>query len=455
MNERFRTAVLLAAACSFLFGFAAPAKAQFGGGVLVDAEGVLRTRYYRDTSVKLFKRRLEEARAHLKPDLARPSELRKISLNRLEAAVAEQLRNGAGPTDEMKYLAGLTGIDYVFCYPETGDIVIAGPAEGFVRDTSGLVYGTTSGRNVMELRHLLVALRSFAPGVAGPRTIGVSIDPTKEGLQRMQQFLRRVGPRATPRDTLALAKGLKESLGLQTVTIMGVSPKTHFAHVLVEADYRMKLIGIGLETPPVKMTSYVERANPASVARNALQRWYFVPNYECVKVSEDELAMQLVGEGVKLVGSDELVTAEGGRVGSGRVDKASKAFVDEFTRKYPELAARLPIYAQLRNLIDMAIAAAFIQQQDYYGQTGWKMEVFGSEKALPLETGNAPTKVETAVNAIWKGRTLMTPIGGGVSIRPRTALQKDKLLPDSGGEVATTRKQVDLKSIPADRWWWD
>ena len=41
-------------------------------------------------------------------------------------------------------------------------------------------------------------------------------------------------------------------------------PKTHFAQVLVEADYRMKLIGIGLEQPPVRMVSYVDRANPAA-----------------------------------------------------------------------------------------------------------------------------------------------------------------------------------------------
>jgi hypothetical protein len=64
----------------------------------------------------------------------------------------------------------------------------------------------------------------------------------------------------------------------------------------------MKLIGIGLEDPPVRLRSYVERANPSQIARNALQRWYFMPEYKCVKVSDDALAMQQVGDGVKLVG---------------------------------------------------------------------------------------------------------------------------------------------------------
>lgn len=432
---------------------AATASAQ--NGVIVDADGVLRMKTVHDPSGVLHRQRLAQAMASLNKDLAVPSDLRKLSLNRLEAELAARIRDGLGPTDEMQNLAGLTQIRYVFFYPETNDIVIAGPAEGYFADASGRMVGIDSGRAVLQLEDLVVALRAFPPGHEGAKTISVSIDPSQEGLQRMQQFLLRVGGRATPRDTAALVNGLKESLGEQSVNFRGVSPKTHFAQVLAEADYRMKLIGIGLEEPPVKITSYVSRANPASVARNALQRWYFKPNYECVKVSKDELAMQLVGDGVKLVGADELVTADGGRVGSGKVDSASQQFVESFTRLYPQLAEKSPVYGQLRNLIDMSIVAAFIQKYDYYGQASWKMDFFGSEEAYPVETYNAPEKVETAVNAIWKGRTLMTPIGGGVNIQARVALNRDRLLADEDGAVKATRSQIDAKAIPADRWWWD
>jgi hypothetical protein len=62
----------------------------------------------------LAKTRAAEARAKLGADLARPSELRKISLNRLEAAKAERLARGADPTDEMRQLAGLKRLPYVF-----------------------------------------------------------------------------------------------------------------------------------------------------------------------------------------------------------------------------------------------------------------------------------------------------------------------------------------------------
>ena len=105
---------------------------------------------------------------------------------------------------------------------------------------------------------------------------------------------------------------------------------------MVEADYRMKLIGIGLEPSPVKMSSWIELASASSVAANALQRWYFVPDYKCVRISEDDLAVELIGRGVKLVGADEMVMADGSRRAASRSDRASATFTQSFTKKYPE-----------------------------------------------------------------------------------------------------------------------
>ena len=431
------------------------AYAQLGAaGVEVDANGVLRTRTVADPTGALTRQRIAQARAALNSDLARPSELRKVSLNRLEAVIAERIASGAGMTEDMKYLAGLTSIDYLFFYPESNDIVIAGPAEGYMLNLADRPVGVHSGRAVLQLQDLVVALRAYAPGSNPTRKISCSIDPTQEGLARMQQFLVNLG-RITPNDANRIAAGLRDSLGQQVVTIGGIPPNTHFAQVLVEADYRMKLIGIGLERPAVDITSYVERANPRDVARNAMQRWYFTPNYECVRVSDDFNAMQLVGEGVKLIGENEFVQGDGTRAAAQHVDRASQAFVTSFTSHYAQLAERTPVYAELRNLIDMSVAAAFIQQQDWYGQSGWTMEVFGNEEIFPVETYTVPQTVESAVNVIWKGRTLMTPIGGGVSIEPTEAISVDNLLDDEEGEVQKLHDTINLDELEEGQWWWD
>ncbi|HVU89796.1 MAG TPA: DUF1598 domain-containing protein [Pirellulales bacterium] len=424
-------------------------------GVIVNADGVLRTQVYDDQTGALRRRRVEEAQARLNDKVAARSNLRKVSLTRLEKAIRARREAGQEPTDEMLCLAGLLRLRYVFLYPDSGDIVIAGPAEGWFHDLSGRVVSLTSGRPVLELQDLVVALRAYPPGQDQGPLIGCSIDPTPEGLARMQNFLRSMGGSATPEDTEFIVDGLRTALGLQKVAIRGISPNTHFAQVMVEADYRMKLIGIGLERPPVALRSYVDRANPATVGKNALQRWYFVPEYKCVRVTEDHESMELVGDGVKLVGADEVVGAGGQRTKSKTTNGASVSFVTGFTKKYPDLAAKSPVFAQLRNLIDMSVAAAFIQQNHYYEKAGWNMETFGNEEAFPVETYNAPVEVESAVNSVWKGNQLMTPIGGGVSVRAHEALATDNLLSDDGKKVEKAHENTTVQGLAEGQWWWD
>ena len=450
----YRTIVPLAVvAAALCFSSRAFGQGQ-AAGVVVDAEGVLRTQTFPDPGGQLTRQRMAAAKAALNPDVTRLSQIRYISLNRLEQAIRD--RQGA-VTDEMRYLAGLLRVKYVFCYPETGDVVIGGPAEGWYVNPAGRIVGLSTGRPVVELQDLVVALRSFPPSGKGADLVGCSIDPTAEGLASMQRFLRTTGSRIQPNNMEIvnyIVNGLRTSLGPQDVSVYGVSPKTHFAQVLVEADYRMKLISIDLEKPPVQLASYVRLVNPAAVGRNALQRFYFTPDYQCVRLSEDALAMELVGDGVKLVGEGETVGPDGRRSAAGRTSKACQAFVTSFTKKYPELAERSPVFAQLRNLIDLTIAAAHIRQQDYYGKAGWEMTLLGDEKSFSVETYSAPKHAPPAVNAMLRRARLMTPIGGGVTIHPTDALKPANLLTDENAKVAAARQAVKIE-LAKGQWWWD
>jgi hypothetical protein len=420
-------------------------------GVVVDAEGVLRWKEYKDPTGALLKERIQAAKSELDPKVTAFSKLRKISLNRLEEAIVA--RQGV-PTDEMKYLAGLQRIEYVFYYPESKDIVIAGPAEGWISDLAGRTVGLSNGRPVVQLQDLVAGLRAFPPGGEPMGLIGCSIDPTPEGQAAVQQYLNSI-PRVNPNVTAdSIAEGIRTSLGHHTVSVSGVSPRSHFAQVLVEADYRMKLIGLGLENPPVEMAVYVKKAKGGDASQ--LVRWYFLPDYQCVRVTEDKTAMEIVGEGVKLVGENELVSASGQRQVVGGTSKASQVFTNAFTKLYPQIAARSPIYAELRNAIDIAVASAFIQQQNFYGKADWKMEFLGDEKSYSIETYSIPKTVETAVNVIWKdgGRTLMTPMGGGVEIQATKAVQSEKMLPDEKGKVGKLHEEI-KPNLAKGQWWWD
>ncbi len=424
------------------------------GGVEIDAQGVLSNRIQLDRSGAISQQRLRAAQARVNKDIQKVSKLRKISLVKLEKQVAALKAAGKPIPAEMRYLAGMTRITHVFFYPEDNDIVIAGPAEGFFVNGQNRVVGMKSGLATLHLEDLITALRAFGPDGKATRLISVSIDPTQEGLAKFKQTVKQVernyqGPHQTPQ----IAQAFINSLGHQTITINGVSPKTRFAQVLTEADYRMKLYGIGVEQPPVNITSFISKAKP--VNRSALRRWFFQPEYECVKVNEDNTAIQFDGSGVKLVGESESVSVNGVRKAKGGTDRASQAFCNSFTKNYEALAKKATLFGELQNVIDMSIAAAFIQQADMYRRAGWGMDTFGSEAQYPVEVHPAPKKVPAILNAVVKNGKLMTPIGGGVNIQPRVALNADRVQVDKEGKIDEVKDGITTDQLADDQWWWD
>jgi len=412
------------------------------GGVKIDAEGYLSARAKVDPSGALTMQRLKEAKVSVNQELQKPSPLRKVSLVRLEKQVRELLDAGKPIPDDMQYLAGLTRITHVFYYPETDDIVVAGPAEGYFRAGNGHVVGMSTGGAVLQLQDLIVALRAFGPDNK-TRVISVSIDPTEEGLRNLNNAKRRTGAVGGRNQAMDVARFYRDALGYQEITIKGVSPRTHFAQVLAEADYNMKLIGIGLENPQVGITSFMEVATTRSAA--AMQRWFFQPNYNSVTVSEDSNAMELTGSGVHLLGENETVSNQGKRTRTGKLNKASQKFTSSFTKAYDKLAQVSPLYGELRNLMDISIAAAFIQRMGLYAKAGWSMDSFGDESIVSVERFRAPQKVDAVLNAVWRGNYLLPAIAGGVSIQPGVCLNSDKVSVDTEGKI---NDQGLLKSGP-------
>jgi hypothetical protein len=422
-------------------------------GVEIDPQGVLRIMQQNPQVTRV---QLMAAKQALPPQLARPSKLRKVSLNRLEQAVAQRLDQGHLPSPDMVAMAGLNRVEYVFFYPESGDIVLAGPAEGFGRDSVGRIVGVDSGQPCLLLDDVVVALRCFGPNQTKNKTISVSIDPTEAGLARMQQVLQQIGGNYnSAAEVPAIVSSLRQALGHNEVTITGVPAGTHFAHVLTEADYRMKLIGIGLEPVPVPMVNYVGRLTASTIASNALLRWYFVPNYDSISISPDGTALKLSGSGVKLIDEGERVDSSGKRKSVGRTNPASRGYAMEFTKKFNQIASVQPVYAQLRNLIDLSVTASFIQQQDLYQRAGWDLGVFGSEDKLAVETLPPPQQVETAINAMMIGSRLVTPIGGGVTIQARKLLQEGSGVIDQADSMIGSKSAPVLESLSDGQWWWD
>ena len=427
------------------------------GGVEIDANHVLSTRTVVANTDALSRQRWQHAQVNLNKEIQKISELRKVSLVRLEQEVARLKAEGKPVNDDIRFLAGLTRITHVFYYPEENDIVVAGPAEGFFLNGRNRVVGMETGKATLHLEDLVAALRAFGPDGKRASLISCSIDPTQEGLQRFQQAYRTVAANYRgPHQVREITNTFRNAMGYQTITINGVSNETRYAQVMAEADYRMKLYGIGAEQPPVRITSFIQHASPATGGRGKLQRWFFQPNYDCVKVNEEGNAMALEGSGVKLVCEDESVSANGKRTRKkGGANVASRRFCASFTKNYDKLAAKATVFGELQNLMDMSIAAAFIQKKDLYRKANWDMSTFSDEGKFAIETYPAPEKVAPVINAVVKQGALMTPLGGGVNIQPRIALNSDKASVDTEGSIENVRDSIKFDNLADGQWWWD
>lgn len=420
-------------------------------GVSIDATGVLRVMQVDPRIANA--QRLATLQSTPQGQL-KTSPMRKVSLNRLESYVAKELAAGRDLSSEVWSLAGLQRLEYVLYLPESQDIVIAGPADQWYADKAGRLVGLTNGRATLRLDDMVVALRAFSPDSGATKSIGCSIDPTPEGLKRMSMFHAQQQGQM-PADVRPYVAGMKNALGMQVVSIRGVPATTHFARVLVEADYRMKLIGIGLLDPMIPLKSWAERSQSTG-SSNALQRWYFEADYSTVATNEAGTVMHLAGRGVKLSGELEGVQgATGTRRKTGRAgDAASVAFTRDFTNKFDELADVTPVFHEMRNLFDMSIAAAFIQDRNLYEKANWKLGTFASEEGFSVNNGTEVSQVETAINAFMRDNQLVTPIGGGVHIAARSLVNPSKVSvsPNVDKESQSMGAPADLRK---DQWWWD
>ena len=423
------------------------------GGIDIDAQGVVTPDFSIVKGQRLSQKRLEEAAGKLlSDDVNQFSPVRKVSLVRLEAACQEFAANNQDVTPEMKFLAGLQRIDYVFVYPETHDLVIAGPAEGFAADADGRPVGISTGRPPLRLDDLIVALRTLER--AG--TIGCSIDPVPERLAALQQYvLANSGP-VLQGQAVRRFREMTEVLGMQDVKVWGVPAETHFGQLLVEADYRMKRLSLALENPRVR--GFQSQLGLLRAQGNAIQRFWFIPLYDAFQTTEDRNAFQFAGQRAQLLSQEEYTDQAGRRSDAPFTRLSTQQFAKGFTDKFPELADKLPVFAELQNVFDLAVLAALIKKERLADRVDWKMPLFLDADRVKVPTGPAPRQVKSVFNYKKAQRGILVAlIGGGVTIDPLRTVQSAEFKVDPANRLDGVRNSATAGAPAAEQasWWWD
>lgn len=425
-------------------------------GVEIDAEGLL-SLAVTDPDGAIRRERITAAERTLSADIQRFSPNRKISLRRLAAAITQTLDAGRELSDDIVHMAGLRRIDNVFLIPEEGDILLVGPAGGWFEEPSGRIVGIDDRQPLVLLDPLLTALRAFGPQENLQKVVLCSIDPTREGLERFKRLKRQLPPKFSDAEWQELparfSAAMRESLGAAQVRVQGVPRSTHLAQIMIESDYRMKMIGVGLEPRPIDMVTFIDAIDRPI---GGFQQWWLRPRYDRLIQDPQRQCLAVVGQSIELVTSRLELTADERLVASKqRASAAANKYAAEFTKKYSQIAIHCPVFAQLRSISDLLVVAAWLKKTDAWQRIGWDGGVFLDTRRLPEKALPVAETAECVANAVTKGPLLITPVGGGFSITPAIALEGENLGVDRQPDNLHRARDAAQTTRPDHQWWWD
>ncbi|MEN1680001.1 MAG: DUF1598 domain-containing protein [Planctomycetota bacterium] len=430
-------------------GLAEAQFARFGavGGVLIDTRGVVSAPEKGEDGAAFAA--WQAGRAPVPGDLQKYTDLRFVSLRGIEEQLAAAAESGEPVADSVMFLGGLLRVQYVLIYPPTdekpaGDIVLAGPAEGWVIDQLGNAVGATTRRPVLYYEDLMVAMRTTE--AANGRGISCSIDPTAEGIANAQRVGRNHDPSAGP---AAAARRLQQALGQQVITIAGVPETSHFARTLVAADFRMKRLAMNFEASPVSnLPSYLDMIPDRSTrAQSMLPRWWMAPSYEPLRVDSRGLAWELRGQGVKCLTEESVADAAGNLTRSSKPNPFAEKWAEAMTASFEELAGHDSAFGHLRNVMDLAVVAALIAKEDALKQAKLELPQLAGE--TQIEAYPAPRAVDTQVSFVRKRGRYILSASGGVQMYPWEIADRS----EQSDTLAPVRSAAVAKST--GNWWWE
>lgn len=438
-----------------------PSMRPYPAGVFVDAEGALqRLNRAGLANTSSLERGLLTDRGNR--DVQRSSALRKVSLTRLERNLQRLAAQGRRPTDDMLYLAGLQRIEFVVFDEAANDIILAGPAEPMAVAAEGQRVGRDSKQPVLMLDDLVQCLRNA--WYEGGR-LGCSIDPRQENLAAAQEFLS-----TTRLSGQNFRDGLQESLGWQDIRVHGVDPSSHAASVLVEADYLMKCIGLGVEPSITEVPCYWDLIDVKNGPPPAMEiaRWWFTMNYESILANPAGSIYQLNGNGVKVLSENELLEQNGERIHTGESHGPTQQFARSFTKHFGKLCEQYPAFGQLRGVFDMALASTIIRNEIESGRVRWDPLYFC---AKPDNNGlqyiaasmRSPKTVMSVINhrtfdTRQNGRHqrhMVVGVGGGVDFDARSLLKSDVRQVAAEGKLEERALYSGERPDGLEKWWWD
>ena len=357
--------------------------------------------------------------------------IRKISLKKLDAKVKTVVDQYEVLPDVIRYLGGLTSIDYIIAVPEENDLLLLGPAEGWRADSAGNIVGNQTGLPILMLEDFLIVLRTWNQPVP-PRTLACSIEPTPETLTKLTR-LHQQYPNINANNADAYFAALEETYGESPITITGIPPSSRYARVLVAADFKMKRIALGLEPSHARnIPSYVSLISTSRP--NISPQFNLVPEYATLTHDSKKMTWRLGGLKVHALSRSVDST-----------DRAASAWCRSLEANYEALVKMQPVFGELRNNMTFALAAALIHQENLLQNADCTLMILLDETRLklmehpvPKSVTNRSVKSQSGFSTIVAcGSVEISPVGtvrNNVRLDNRLDSERARLIQTTGGE---------------------
>ena len=291
-----------------------------------------------------------------------PGERRCLSLRVLAELVREAEASGQPLAEEALSLAGIGRLEGFYVDTDHADVVLVGRRE--------------AGRPSLRLDDLVLALR-IAQGDADPFC---SLDPRPEHVLRTQQVLHEKPARSDREALRRLADRLQAAIGPQDVVVGGVPRTSHWAHVMIDADYDMKKISQGKLSVPgvasqIAMTlaerrRQIETGAQGGPAGARMSRFWFHVADGAPTFLETEGMVFVQACAVSVLTEAQRASADGTLSDSGADDDSAAAWARTFSAAYDAVARAAPSCAELENLYRLLAVARAIEHRGAAGRAG-------------------------------------------------------------------------------------
>jgi len=402
-----------------------------GNGIDINADGLVLplTRERSDALGRIMSSLLESPPENMNWRVTR----RAISLKKLDAEVRQIVERHEVLPDSIRYLGGLTSIDYIVLLPEENDILFVGPAEGWRSDAAGNIVGTQTGQPLLVFEDFLAALRLWNQPNA-PRTVSCVFEPAAETQARLAGLHRQFAS-INANNANAYAAALEEIYGNVPIVITGVSESSRFARILVAADFAMKRIALGLEQSQVRgIPSYVSLV--ATNRPDTSPQFWLTAEYTLTTHDSRRLTWRLGNVRVRAT-----TRATGG------MDRAAETWARNMENNYDALVRANPVFGELRNNMKLAQVAALIHQENLLQRANCELTILLDETRLRLLEYPVPKFVE--YRSVTTRNGFLTIVAcGGIEINMQSALRNNVRLDN---RIDTERAR--LVQLAGNEWW--